>query len=66
MFDRHPTLQDTQIINYRTSSDEKWMVLIGIKAEVSALCSPSCALPARSSSVPCRAWLSGVARGPSG
>ena len=34
MFDRHPTLNDTQIINYKTSSDEKWMVLIGIKSEV--------------------------------
>ena len=35
MFDRHPTLNDTQIINYKTSADEKWMVLIGIKSEVS-------------------------------
>jgi clathrin heavy chain len=33
VFDRHPTLNDTQIINYKTSSDEKWMVLIGIKSE---------------------------------
>ena len=33
VFDRHPTLGDTQIINYKTSPDEKWMVLIGIKSE---------------------------------
>jgi clathrin heavy chain len=30
IFDRHPTLAGTQIINYRVTSDEKWMVLIGI------------------------------------
>ncbi|KAJ3972225.1 hypothetical protein EV361DRAFT_798533 [Lentinula raphanica] len=30
IFDRHATLAGTQIINYRVSSDEKWMVLIGI------------------------------------
>jgi len=35
IFDRHATLNDTQIINYKTSPDEKWMVLIGIKSEVS-------------------------------
>tara|TARA_B110001452_G_scaffold5651_1_gene5326 strand:+ start:894 stop:1271 length:378 start_codon:yes stop_codon:yes gene_type:complete len=34
VFDRHPTLSDTQIINYKTSADEKWMVLVGIKSEV--------------------------------
>ena len=33
MFDRHATLTDTQIINYKTSPDESWMVLIGIKSE---------------------------------
>jgi len=33
VFDRHASLQDTQIINYKTSPDEKWMVLIGIKSE---------------------------------
>ena len=33
MFDRHATLNDTQIINYKVSSSEKWMVLIGIKSE---------------------------------
>ncbi|KAJ3893359.1 hypothetical protein GG344DRAFT_87260 [Lentinula edodes] len=30
IFDRHATLAGTQIINYRVSSDEKWLVLIGI------------------------------------
>ncbi|KAJ3555518.1 hypothetical protein NM688_g2533 [Phlebia brevispora] len=30
IFDRHPTLVGAQIINYRASADEKWMVLIGI------------------------------------
>ncbi|KAF5355246.1 hypothetical protein D9758_006001 [Tetrapyrgos nigripes] len=30
IFDRHPTLAGTQIINYRASADEKWLVLIGI------------------------------------
>ena len=33
IFDRHAKLNDTQIINYKTSPDEKWMVLIGIKSE---------------------------------
>lgn len=30
VFDRHPTLVGTQIINYRCSADEKWLVLVGI------------------------------------
>ncbi|KAI0321019.1 clathrin heavy chain 1 [Amylostereum chailletii] len=30
IFDRHATLAGSQIINYRVSGDEKWMVLIGI------------------------------------
>ena len=30
VFDRHPTLAGAQIINYRVTSDEKWLVLIGI------------------------------------
>ncbi|KZT27788.1 clathrin heavy chain 1 [Neolentinus lepideus HHB14362 ss-1] len=30
IFDRHPTLAGAQIINYRASSDEKWLVLVGI------------------------------------
>ena len=32
IFDRHATLAGGQIINYRTSPDEKWMVLVGISA----------------------------------
>lgn len=30
MFERHPTLVGAQIINYRCSADEKWLVLVGI------------------------------------
>ena len=30
VFDRHATLAGAQIINYRTTSDGKWLVLIGI------------------------------------
>ena len=30
IFDRHPTLVGSQIINYRTTTDEKWLVLVGI------------------------------------
>jgi clathrin heavy chain len=30
IFDRHASLADSQIINYRSSSDGKWMVLAGI------------------------------------
>ncbi|OCH91028.1 clathrin heavy chain [Obba rivulosa] len=30
IFDRHATLVGAQIINYRTTSDEKWLVLVGI------------------------------------
>ncbi|KZO92891.1 clathrin heavy chain [Calocera viscosa TUFC12733] len=30
IFDRHATLAGAQIINYRVSDDEKWVVLIGI------------------------------------
>lgn len=32
IFDRHVSLQGSQIINYRVSADEKWCVLIGIAA----------------------------------
>lgn len=32
VFDRHPTLSGTQIINYRVTPDEKWLVLIGISS----------------------------------
>ncbi|OJA13783.1 hypothetical protein AZE42_12645, partial [Rhizopogon vesiculosus] len=30
VFDRHPTLADAQIINYRVTADERWLVLVGI------------------------------------
>ena len=30
VFDRHATLVGAQIINYRCSADEKWLVLVGI------------------------------------
>jgi len=30
IFDRHPTLAGAQIINYRVTPDEKWLVLVGI------------------------------------
>lgn len=30
IFDRHPTLAGAQIINYRATSDEKWLVVVGI------------------------------------
>ncbi|KAJ7636025.1 hypothetical protein DFH06DRAFT_1219759 [Mycena polygramma] len=30
IFDRHPTLSGAQIINYRVTPDEKWLVLVGI------------------------------------
>ncbi|KAG2218281.1 hypothetical protein INT45_002403 [Circinella minor] len=33
IFDRHTNLAGCQIINYRVSKDEKWMVLIGISAQ---------------------------------
>ncbi|KAG6381525.1 hypothetical protein JVT61DRAFT_112 [Boletus reticuloceps] len=32
VFDRHPTLAGAQIINYRVTPDEKWLVLIGISS----------------------------------
>ncbi|CEH18551.1 clathrin heavy chain [Ceraceosorus bombacis] len=32
IFDRHASLAGAQIINYRVSEDEKWLVLIGITA----------------------------------
>ena len=40
MFERHSTLANTQIINYRCDDALKWMVLIGIKSEVLAHPSP--------------------------
>jgi clathrin heavy chain len=30
IFDRHPTLAGAQIINYRVTPDEKWLVVVGI------------------------------------
>ena len=33
MFDRLPTLNGTQIINYRADSTQKWLLLIGIKPD---------------------------------
>ncbi|KAI8391214.1 uncharacterized protein BYT42DRAFT_490201 [Radiomyces spectabilis] len=33
VFDRHSSLAGCQIINYRSSTDEKWLVLIGISAQ---------------------------------
>lgn len=33
VFDRHANLAGCQIINYRTSSDGNWMVLIGISSQ---------------------------------
>ncbi|KAJ1034690.1 hypothetical protein NDA13_000947 [Ustilago tritici] len=35
VFDRHVSLQGTQIINYRASRDEKWLVLVGISGNAS-------------------------------
>ena len=32
VFDRHASLADTQIINYRASDDGQWMVLVGISS----------------------------------
>jgi clathrin heavy chain len=37
MFDRHASLVGSQIINYRANSDEKWLLLIGISAQVRAV-----------------------------
>ncbi|CAJ0898905.1 7240_t:CDS:10 [Entrophospora sp. SA101] len=33
IFNRHLNLNDTQIINYRVNSNDKWMALIGIKSK---------------------------------
>ncbi|KAI9024950.1 hypothetical protein CLU79DRAFT_745569 [Phycomyces nitens] len=33
MFERHANLAGCQIINYRTSADQKWLVLVGISAQ---------------------------------
>lgn len=34
MFDRHASLAGCQIINYRTDDQQKWLLLIGISAQV--------------------------------
>lgn len=34
VFDRHASLAGSQIINYRADSDEKWLFLVGISAQV--------------------------------
>lgn len=34
MFDRHASLAGCQIINYRTDEQQKWLLLIGISAQV--------------------------------
>lgn len=38
MFDRHASLAGCQIINYRTDEQQKWLLLIGISAQVLSLC----------------------------
>lgn len=34
VFDRHSSLAGCQIINYRTDAKQKWLLLIGISAQV--------------------------------
>ena len=34
MFDRHTNLAGCQIINYRTDKEQKWLLLVGITAQV--------------------------------
>lgn len=38
VFDRHSSLAGCQIINYRTDAKQKWLLLIGISAQVNKLC----------------------------
>ena len=38
VFDRHSSLAGCQIINYRTDAKQKWLLLIGISAQVILLC----------------------------
>ncbi len=38
VFDRHSSLAGCQIINYRTDAKQKWLLLIGISAQVNMLC----------------------------
>jgi hypothetical protein len=35
VFDRHASLAGNQIINYRVTPDEKWLVLVGISSNTS-------------------------------
>lgn len=37
VFDRHSSLAGCQIINYRTDAKQKWLLLIGISAQVKLL-----------------------------
>lgn len=37
IFDRHSSLAGCQIINYRTDAKQKWLLLIGISAQVNKL-----------------------------
>lgn len=37
VFDRHSSLAGCQIINYRTDAKQKWLLLIGISAQVLTL-----------------------------
>lgn len=37
VFDRHSSLAGCQIINYRTDAKQKWLLLIGISAQVNEL-----------------------------
>lgn len=37
VFDRHSSLAGCQIINYRTDAKQKWLLLIGISAQVNKL-----------------------------
>jgi hypothetical protein len=41
-FDRHANLTGSQIINYRVNAEGKWMLLVGISAQV---CQPAQFLP---------------------
>ena len=38
VFDRHSSLAGCQIINYRTDAKQKWLLLIGISAQVDKHC----------------------------
>lgn len=35
MFDRHASLAGCQVIHYRTDTHQKWLLLVGISAQVS-------------------------------